>query len=93
MRRETQVLQEDLARLVSPALKERLVSLALLVLVATPAPPGPQDLLCRAPKDSKDLLDHLEEQVKYFDLLFAITCTARNCCLVFLSMVCFTQLQ
>lgn len=63
VRRETQVLQEDLARLVSPALKERLVSLALLVLVATPAPPGPQDLLCRAPKDSKDLLDHLEEQV------------------------------
>lgn len=83
MQRETQVFLAHLAALVSPALKERLVSPAPLVLQATAALLGRQDWLCRGPKDSKDPLDHPEEQVKHLDLVFVTTYAARNCCLVF----------
>lgn len=61
--RETQGFPAHLAVLVSPVLKVTLVSLAPLVLQAAAALLGLQDWLCRAPKDSKDPLDHLEEQV------------------------------
>lgn len=63
VQRETQVFLAHLAVLVSPALKERLDSPAHLVLQVTVALLDLQDWLCRAPKDSKDLLDHPEEQV------------------------------
>lgn len=63
VQRETQVFPAHLAVLVSPALKERLVSLALLVLQATAALLGLRDWPCKGPKDFKDPLDHLEEQV------------------------------
>lgn len=63
VQRETQVFLAHLAVLVSPVLKERLVSLALLVLQAMVALLGLQDWLCRGPKDFKDPPDHPEEQV------------------------------
>lgn len=63
VQRETQVFLAHLAVLVSQALKEMLVSPAPLVLQAAAVLLGPQDWLCRAPKDSKDPLDPLEEQV------------------------------
>lgn len=84
VQRETQVFPVLLALQVSPALKERLVSPALQVLQATAAPLGLRDWLFRAPKDSQDPQDHLEEEVKHLDLVFATTCTVRKrCCLVF----------
>lgn len=83
MQRETQVFPAHLAVPVSLALKERLGSPVPLVLQATLALLGLRDWLCRAPKDSKDPLDHPEEQVKHLDLVFVTTCIARNCCLVF----------
>lgn len=63
VQREIQVFQDLLVVLVSPALKERLVSLATLVLQATADLLALQVCLCKAPKDSKDPLDPLEEQV------------------------------
>lgn len=83
MQRETLVFPAHLAILVSQAPKERPVIPAPLVNQATAGPQGLQDWLCRAQKDSKDPLDHLEEQVKHLDIVFVTTCTARNCCLVF----------
>lgn len=63
VQRETQVFPANLAVPVSLALKEMLVSPALLVPQATLALLGPQDWVCKAPKDSKDPLDHQEDQV------------------------------
>lgn len=63
VQREIQVFRAHLAILVSQAPKETLVSLALLVLQATLDLQDLLDWLCRAQKDSKDPLDHLEEQV------------------------------
>lgn len=63
VQRETRVFPAHLAVPVSPALKERLVSPAPLVHQAAAALLGLQDWLYRAPKDSKDPLDHLEEEV------------------------------
>lgn len=52
VQRETQAFPVRLALLVSPGLKERVVSPAHLVLRATAALLGLQDWLCRALKDS-----------------------------------------
>lgn len=67
VQRGTQASQVHLALLVSPGLKERLVSPAPPALQETAAHLGLQDWLCRALKDSKDPLDHREEQVKHLD--------------------------
>lgn len=83
VQREIQVFPAQVAVLVSLAPKEMLVSLVLLVLPATSALLGPQDQHCKAPKDSKDPLVHLEEQVKHLDFVFFKPCTVRTCCLVF----------
>lgn len=61
--RETQVFLAHLAALVSPVQKETLASLACQVVQATLALLGLQDWLCKAPKESKDNQDHLDEQV------------------------------
>lgn len=63
VQREIQVFLDLLVVLVSLALRERLVSLATLVLQATADHLALQVRLCKAPKDSKDPLDPLEEQV------------------------------
>lgn len=63
VQRETQVFPAHLAVPVSLALKERLVSPVHPAQQATLALLGLQDWLFKAPKDSKDPLGHLEEQV------------------------------
>lgn len=63
VQRETLGFPAQVAVLVSPVLKEKLVSLVPLVLQVAAALLGLQDWLCRAPKDSKDHLGRLEEQV------------------------------
>lgn len=62
--REIQVFLVHPAVLVSPDPKETLASQAPLVLQVVAALLDPLDRLCRALKDSKDPLDHLEEQVR-----------------------------
>lgn len=63
VQRETQVFLVHPVVLVSPALKETLASPVPLVLQVTAVLLGLLDRLCRARKDSKGPLDHLEEQV------------------------------
>lgn len=92
MQRETQVFPAHLAVPVSLALKERLVSPVHPAQQATLALLGLQDWLFKAPKDSKDPLGHLEEQVKHLNIKFVTTCAARNCCLVF-CQICQTLIK
>lgn len=80
MLRETQVFLVHPDLLDSLAPKERQVSLVTQVLQEISDPLGHLDWLCRAQKDFKVHLVHLEEQVKQLNVLLAIG----KCCLAFL---------
>lgn len=71
MRKETQVSLAHLVLQVFQAPKERLVSLVHLVHQVAVAHLDHQELLCKAPRDSQELLDSREDQVECLGLVFA----------------------